>query len=136
MEYCLDTNICVSAMREPGLGLSAVFLKHAPSDIAVPAMVRAELLYGAVKSNQPKRSIDKVERFLEPYTVLPFDKEAASIYASMRRGLEVRGMAIGPNDMVIAATALAYRLTLVTNNTREFMRVSGLRVEDWLRDAS
>jgi tRNA(fMet)-specific endonuclease VapC len=95
-------------------------------------MVRAELLYGAAKSWDPARAKRAVERFLAPYTVLSFAAEAADHYADISVRLEALGTPIGPNDLVIAATARAQGLILVTHNTAEFARVPGLQLEDWL----
>jgi tRNA(fMet)-specific endonuclease VapC len=94
-------------------------------------MVRAELVYGALRSKDPRRAKRAVERFLAPYAVVSFDAEAADHYADIRFRLEASGSPIGPNDLVIAATARAQGLVLVTHNTAEFGRVPGLQIEDW-----
>jgi tRNA(fMet)-specific endonuclease VapC len=131
MPYCLDTNTCVDALRGARPGLVARFASLTPEDIQIPSMVRAELLHGALRSADPAQARRAVQRFLSPYEVVAFDGEAADHYADIRCGLESRGMPIGPNDLVIAATARSRGLVLVTHNTDEFSRVPGLRLEDW-----
>jgi tRNA(fMet)-specific endonuclease VapC len=131
MRFGLDTNTCIDAMKGVRPGLAERFAEHAPEDIVVPSMVRAELLLGALKSNRPKENSRLVERFLEPYQVIPFDREAGDHYADIRSTLESKGLVIRPNDLVIAATARSRGLTLVTRNTVEFERVAGLQIEDW-----
>ena len=107
------------------------FRRHAPEDIGVPAMVRAELLLGALKSRNPGRIGELVEAFLAPFDLLPFDRAATGHYADIRHQLETAGKPIGPNDLVIAATDRSRNLTLITHNRREFTRVPGLATEDW-----
>lgn len=132
MPYCLDTNTCVDALRGTRPELASRFAALTPEDIRVPAMVRAELVYGALTSRDPARAKRTVLRFLAPYAVVSFDAEAADHYADIRARLEAAGIPIGPNDLVIAATARAQGLVLVTHNTAEFGRVPGLQCEDWL----
>lgn len=132
MLYCLDTNTCIDAMKGRAPELAERFGRQSPDDLSVPAMVRAELLLGAMKAKEPVKAARTVEAFLAPYVVLAFDKVAAQHYAAIRHQMEVAGKIIGPNDLIIAATARAHRLTLVTHNVGEFARVPGLMVEDWI----
>lgn len=129
--YCLDTNVCIDAMKAVNPHLMRAFQSRLPDEIHVPSMVRAELLYGAKRSAHPERNRMLVENFIAPFKVLAFDSIGADEYAMIRIDLERSGQRIGPNDLVIAATALAHRLVLVTRNTREFARVQGLRIENW-----
>lgn len=131
MRFCLDTNICIDAMKGVWPGLAEQFQRYVPEDIGVPAMVRAELLLGAWKSRNPASTTERIEKFLAPFDLLPFDRAAAGHYADIRYRLESIGQAIGPNDLVIAATARSRNLTLITHNCREFTRVPGLATEDW-----
>lgn len=94
-------------------------------------MVRAELAYGAKKSAHVADNLRLVDAFFEPFVCLPFGNREADAYGSLRADLEREGRPIGPNDLLIAATALTHSLTLVTHNTSEFGRVPGLKVEDW-----
>lgn len=131
MIYCLDTNTCIEAMRNRGSELADRFAAVTPEDIVVPAMVKAELLLGALKSHAPERVRATVARFLSPFEIIPFDDHAVLHYAEIRAHLERQGLPIGPNDLVIAATARSRGLRLVTHNTDEFRRVPGLGLEDW-----
>ena len=126
--YAFDTNIIIDFLRgrlPEGLEL----LKNTDCRLVkIPAIVEAELLLGAAKSREPEASRLAVEKLLCNYEVLPFDSACAHVYARIRANLESSGNIIGPNDLVIAATALAHDATLATNNVREFKRVPGLRI--------
>jgi tRNA(fMet)-specific endonuclease VapC len=129
--YCLDTNTCVDWLkaREPSLLARA---RAVPiSELRIPSMVRAELLYGAELCRQPALERREILAFLDHLGTLPFDDAAAAHYAQLRADLHRRGLMIGANDLVIAATALAHQAVLVTRNRREFSRVRGLLIEDW-----
>lgn len=95
------------------------------------SIVKAELSYGVRKSQHPQRSLEKQQQFVDHFVSLPFDDKAAEIYGQIRAELERVGTPIGPNDLMIAAIAVANDVTLVTHNTREFSRVKGLKFEDW-----
>lgn len=136
MQFCLDTNSCIDAMKGTWPGMAGHFRRHAPENIGVPAMVRAELLLGVRKSRHPARTAELVERFLSPFELLSFDRAAAGHYADIRCHLESIGQRIGPNDLVIAATARSRNLTLITHNLSEFTRVPGLSTEDWAAEAT
>ncbi len=131
--YCLDTDTCIYALRGEFPQIARRMRKTAPLSMAVPSIVRAELLLGAAKSGNPRKAGDRVGAFLLPLRVLDFDAAAADRYAEIRADLEARGLRIGPNDLIVAATVLAHGHTLVTRNTREFRRVKGLNTENWTR---
>lgn len=131
MIRALDTNIVVDLLRGKDPELSARYLDGRPSDYAVPEMVRAELLLGALLSARPRENRISVEKFLAPLRLLPFAGEASVHWAEIRMALQTSGSPIGANDMVIAATARSAACTLVTRNTSEFSRVPGLAVEVW-----
>jgi len=128
--YCLDTNVLVEILRGRNQAITERLLRTNPADLAVPSMVAAELFYGASKGKRPDSHFE-VGKLLSRFLNLPFDQEAADRYGTIRAYLEAHGKLIGPNDLIIAATALAHRCTLVTNNVREFSRVPDLAVEDW-----
>lgn len=101
------------------------------SDIGVSSITVAELHYGVMKSAQPVKNQQALDHFLVPLTIIDFDSDAAITYAQIRADLEAKGTPIGSMDTLIAAQALSQNLTLVTNNTKEFLRVPSLVVEDW-----
>jgi tRNA(fMet)-specific endonuclease VapC len=102
-----------------------------PALIKIPAIVQAELLLGAHKSKNPANTLEKVRLFLIPFETVAFDSACSEAYAQLRAQLESQGKTIGPNDLLIAATALAHDGILVTNNYKEFKRVPNLKLENW-----
>jgi tRNA(fMet)-specific endonuclease VapC len=131
MKVCLDTNIIVHYLKGMYPGVLNKLQSHRPDQILIPEIVRAELFFGAAKSQQKERTLDRINRFLAPFECLPFAGDAVEHYADIRADLETHGQRIGPNDLLIAATARAHGATLVTHNTAEFQRVAGLKIEDW-----
>ena len=130
MSLLLDTNICVYALKQHPAVLERLLSKARP-EVSLSVITEAELRAGAAKSASPARTLRLLENFLAPLNVLEFSSGDAVAYAQVRAKLERAGMPIGPLDTLIAAHALARELTLVTNNEREFRRVTGLRVENW-----
>ncbi|MEJ7812081.1 MAG: type II toxin-antitoxin system VapC family toxin [Gemmatimonadaceae bacterium] len=129
MKYLLDTDVVIEVLREREPVRSRV-RRESPDDLAVATMTEAELRYGARNSRDPARALTLVETFLSaPIERVAFDSEAAAHHADVRFAL--RSRPIGERDLVIASTALARRLVVVTGNTREFERVPGLVVEFW-----
>jgi len=131
LKYLLDTNTCIRYLNGRPVSLRQRLQSLPPDEVAVCAPVKAELFYGAAKSTHSARTRAIQQAFLDPYVSLPFDDDAAQVYGLIRADLATRGTPIGPNDLLIAAIALATGLTLVTHNTREFSRVTGLLIEDW-----
>lgn len=131
MRYLLDTSVCVHALRahEPTLRRLAAL---GPDAVALSAMTVAELRYGALKSRAPEAASARLDQFLAVPEILAFDAEAAEYHAHGRRALEAAGTPIGERDLVIAATALVHVLVVATANAREFRRVPGLGVEEWV----
>lgn len=131
MTFLLDTNVCVVYLNQPQSTVVAELHRHRPQDIAVCSVVKAELFYGAMKSQHPERTLEKQQRFLQAFQSLPFSDDAALLFGQLRAHLHRQGSPIGPYDLQIAAIALANDLTLVTHNSREFGRIDGLRLQDW-----
>jgi tRNA(fMet)-specific endonuclease VapC len=131
MTYLLDTNTCIRYLNGRSPNVVAKVRATAPSDIVVCSVVKAELFAGAAKSQHPTQNLAIQQAFLNQFVSLPFDDAAAAIYGTTRAALEKAGTPIGPNDMLIAAIALANHVILVTHTTREFGRVAGLVLEDW-----
>jgi tRNA(fMet)-specific endonuclease VapC len=134
MAWLLDTNVWIHYLRNPDSRVRAALVRHTPDEIAVCAVVKAELLHGAMKYGAPERRLAVVREALALYRSLPFDDAAAEHYARIRHELEHAGGRIGPHDLLIAAICLTHGCILVTSNLAEFRRVRGLQVEDWTTD--
>lgn len=132
MKYLLDTDTCIYALKQNRAVIGELLTKSR-GDVAVSVVTEAELRTGAAKSSSPIKTLRLVENFLEPITVLEFTSDDAAAYADVRAKLERAGTPIGPLDTMIASQAIARGLTLVSNNEREFRRVTGLHVENWNR---
>jgi tRNA(fMet)-specific endonuclease VapC len=129
--YMLDTDTCSCIMRRSHDTVLKRLAKVPVSDVCISVITKAELLYGVEVS--PKRRQDEaaLDAFLRHVEVLDFPGQASSHYAKIRAELEMRGAMIGANDLLIAAHARSQKLTLITNNTREFRRVRELSIENW-----
>ena len=130
--FMLDTNICVALIRGTAPGVFDRLRQHRADDVAISSITLAELQYGVAKSARPAHNAVLLAEFCAPLAILPFDNQAAEIYGNVRVTLELAGIPIGPLDTLIASHALSLGMTLVTNNEREFRRVVGLRIENWL----
>ncbi|WP_145083566.1 type II toxin-antitoxin system VapC family toxin [Anatilimnocola aggregata] len=130
MQYLLDTNTCIAAMRNHPL-VARRLLALNPGDCGISTITAYELFTGVEKCADPTQERRKVELFLQMVSLLPFDSIAAVEAARIRAALEKLGHTIGPYDLLLAGHALSLRLILATNNTGEFLRVRGLTVEDW-----
>lgn len=136
MKYLLDTNTCIRYINGRSTPIAGRVNALSEGDAVVCSVVKAELLFGAKRSNNPTKTLEKQRQFLALFKSLPFDDAAAEHYATIRADLAKKGLPIGGNDLLIAAIALANDLTLVTHNTREFERIAGLKLEDWESDES
>lgn len=132
MKFLLDTDTCIYALKQQRSVLDRL-LSTQREDIVVSVITEAELRTGAAKSSSPVRTLRLVENFLRPLTLAEFTSDDAIAYAQVRAKLERAGTPIGPLDTLIASQAVARRLTLVSNNEREFRRVAGLAIENWAR---
>lgn len=134
MKYYLDSNICISYLRGRNIELRNKIDSFEKTRIKIPAIVKAELLTGAMKSARRDKNIGEVMNFLDDFEIIPFDDDSAWTYGEIKSALELKGQPIGYNDTIIAATVLAHNGILITNNTGEFMRVKGLECEDWTQE--
>jgi len=131
LKYLLDTNIVIYVIKQrPRIALDRFNREH--GHMAVSSITLAELIHGAEKSNDPSRNLAAVEDFCSRLVVLAYSDKAAWHYGSIRAALEKMGMTIGVNDLHIAGHARSEGLTLVSNNLREFERVPGLVLENWV----
>ena len=128
MIWLLDTSVIVDALRHHA-GVHRRLESVGPDDLGVPSVAIAGLTYGAERSRDPERARVVWREFVQPFGVVPFDARAAEEHGRLR--FVLRAQPIGERDLLIAATALAHGLRLVTSNTGEFARVPGLEVEDW-----
>ncbi len=131
MKYLLDTNTCIRFINGRSPSIRAKMLTIDDVEIAISTIVQAEMYAGSAKSQTLRRSREIQEEFFQRFVTISFDTPSARIYGDIRGHLEAQGTPIGGNDLLIAATALAHSLILITHNTREFRRVPGLKLEDW-----
>lgn len=131
LKYMLDTNICIFTIKNRPEEVREAFKRHS-GQLSISTVTLMELIYGAEKSANPERNLADVEGFAARLEVLPYDTQAAAHSGQLRAELARIGKPIGPYDQMIAGHARAQGLILVTNNLREFDRVPGLRVEDWV----
>ena len=133
MRYMLDTNICIYVIKHKPESVFRKLKKIKPEDVCISSITYAELAYGVEKSSQPERNRLALSMMLSSIEIVAFDDSAADEYGEIRAGLERKGTPIGSLDMLIAAHARSLGCTLVTNNTKEFCRVEGLEVVNWVK---
>jgi tRNA(fMet)-specific endonuclease VapC len=131
MKYLLDTNILIFLMKKGNKKLLKNIAKQEYGSIAISSITLAELEFGAANSSNPELNRSVFLGVLSAMNVLSFDDNCAFEYGIIRARLKKKGIPIGPLDMLIAATAVAHKLIMITNNMREFTRIDGLHVQDW-----
>ncbi len=129
--YLLDTDICIYIINRRPETVWRRLEQFTVGQVGISSITGAELWFGVSKSGS-RRNVDALQKFLAPLDVMPFDADAMRVYGELRADLETRGQPIGALDQLISAHAKALGATLVTNNTREFARVRGLQVENWV----
>ena len=129
--YMLDTNICIYVIKNHPPELRARF-NNAADELCISSITLSELHYGAEKSARRAENLKAVAQFSARIEVLAFPEKAAAHYGQLRADLDHLGTPVGPFDMLIGAHARAEGLTIVTNNAREFRRLPGVRVENWI----
>jgi tRNA(fMet)-specific endonuclease VapC len=132
--YHLDTDTVIEILH--GDANVTRRLVVATPDVSISSIVLAELIYGAAAAAKPLAARQRLDRFLSSLDIVPFNSAASEAYGRIRLELQQVGLPIGDMDMLIAAVALANQVTLVTHNTKHFARVKGLRLEDWIPDAT
>jgi tRNA(fMet)-specific endonuclease VapC len=130
--YFLDSNTCIYFLNGKHESIKRRILSTPPNDIAIPAVVKAELLFGAYKSKKRRENLEKLEKFLQPFEIMPFYDLVTYVYADIRSISEKNGSIVGPNDMLIASIVKFHDGILVTNNVAEFQRIDGLKIENWV----
>ncbi|ODS23590.1 plasmid maintenance protein [Candidatus Endobugula sertula] len=134
LKYMLDTNIVIYVMKRRPIEVLDIFNDRAGL-MCISAITLSELMHGAEKSERVSHNLSKVEDFASRIDVLEYGELAAGHYGDIRAALEKQGQTIGVNDLHIAGHARSEGLTIVTNNEKEFLRVPGLRVENWVEEA-
>ena len=130
--FLLDTNVCIRLLNPiPNPVLIGKLKAAPPEQVFLSSIVKAELYYGAYRGSRREANLALLAQFFGAFATMPFDRDAEEIYGRLRAELARQGNLIGPNDLLIAATALAHGLTLVTHNVREFRRLPDLQIEDW-----
>ena len=132
MQFLLDTDTCIYALKQNENVLRQL-LSTPREDVVISVITEAELRTGAANSSFPVKTLRLIENFLRPLTLIDFTSDDAIAYASIRAKLERAGTPIGPLDTLIASQAVARKLSLVSNNEREFRRIAGLIIENWSR---
>jgi tRNA(fMet)-specific endonuclease VapC len=130
--YLLDTDTFSAIVNQRGMALKRA-QEHSSTDIKMSAIAHGEVMYGVHANPIGSRKLERIQFFFRAFETLAMPPEASEIYGCIRAGLEKIGQPIGPNDFWIAAHALSLDATLVTNNVREFKRIKGLKVENWLQ---
>ena len=131
LKYLLDTNIVIYVLKRRPKEVLDIFNANA-SRMAISSITLSELMYGAEKSLNTDKNLEAVEEFVSHLAVLPYDAKASQHYGQIKAALEKKGQIIGENDIHIAAHAISHGLILVSNNVREFKRVSNLALEHWV----
>ena len=134
MKHLLDTNICIYLIKKKPVTIINRFNEHSIGDIGVSSITVAELFFGVQKSQHRKQNQAALMQFMSPLEIAEFNTDAAFKYGQIRAELESKGTPIGSLDTLIAGHALSLGVTLVTNNEREFSRVSGLNIENWVEN--
>lgn len=132
--YLLDTNICIYIIKKKPVDVLRTLKTKSRKDIYISSITIAELEYGVAKSQFPERNKIALIEFLSIFNILPFDDTDAVNFGITKTNLEKGGKTVGSMDFLIAAQAITKRLILVTNNTKEFERVEGLKMENWVKE--
>ena len=132
MNYLLDTNICIYLIKRKPPEVLQRFLQLSPGSVFISSVTTSELYYGAQKSQRVQTNLEALNHFLLSFRIVDYDESASFLYGELRADLEKRGQPIGPLDMMIAAHALSLDVPLVTNNTKEFERIKGLKLDNWV----
>ncbi|HEY6874479.1 MAG TPA: type II toxin-antitoxin system VapC family toxin [Geobacteraceae bacterium] len=131
MKLLLGTNFCIYIIKQQPASVLKRFLEYEIGDIGISSVTLSELRYGVAKSTHREKNAKALDEFIIPLEVVSFDESAAHAYGKIRAALEKAGTPIGSMDISIAAHAVSLGIPLVTNNTREFLRVPSLKIIDW-----
>jgi len=132
IRYMLDTDVCITLIKNRPESMRIRLSRLSPDEVGISSIVTAELWFGVALSQKKKQNQAALKDFLDYTTILDWPYEACLIYGQIRTGLQKKGTPIGAMDLLIASHALLLDAILVTNNTKEFSRVPGLKIENWL----
>jgi len=133
MIYLLDTNICIYIIKNKYIEIAKKMNKIGIENISVSSITIAEMEYGIAKSSRPQEAESKLYEFLVPFTIVDFNTNSARYYGKIRNELNTKGTPIGSMDLMIASIAMASDMKIVTNNVKEFERIPGLQIENWIK---
>ena len=133
MTYLFDTNICIYIIKNKYKQIAKKMQEVGIEEICISSITVAELEYGIAKSSKKEENRLALLEFLIPFTILDFDQNDATKYGQLRYNLQKAGTPIGNMDLLIASQALARDMTLITNNEKEFSRIQGLKIENWIK---
>jgi tRNA(fMet)-specific endonuclease VapC len=132
MKYLLDTNICIYIIKKKPENVIKKFSKLKIGSVAISSITLSELYYGIAKSSKPNENMIALQEFISPLEIIDFNNDSAFVYGEIRSLLEKKGNIIGSMDLLIASIAKSQDLILVTNITKEFSRISNLKIENWV----
>ncbi len=132
MNFLIDTNICIYIMNKRPPEVIQKFKNIEIGQVGISSITVSELQYGVSKSKLREQNSKRLEEFLTPFQILPYDEDASKYYGEIRSQLESKGFIIGPLDLLIAAHALSQDLVLITNNEKEFKKIPLLKIENWV----
>jgi tRNA(fMet)-specific endonuclease VapC len=132
MQYLLDTNICIYLIKEKPISVVQKLIKYDPDQILISSITVSELEYGVLKSKYQFQNKLALMKFIIPFQIKNYDQKAAHFYGEIRSYLEKKGDPIGTLDFLIVAQALSLDVCLITNNEKEFKKVPGLKVKNWV----
>ncbi|MDZ7754797.1 type II toxin-antitoxin system VapC family toxin [Rhodohalobacter sp.] len=127
----LDTNICIHFLKGEFPSIRKNLMNTSPLLVKIPVIVHSELLYGVEKSSRKRENYQKLQEFLMPFEIVPYNSSMSETYAEIRTACERKGAGVGPNDLLIATIVIANNGTLVTRNLKEFGRIPGLKLTEW-----
>lgn len=134
MKYILDTNICIYIIKQKPEVVLKRLIRHNPLDIGISVITYFELIYGVYKSSNSDKNHKALKDFISSFEVLEWGEKEADSAGKIRASLEKMGKSIGSFDLQIAGQAMARHLILVTNNEKEFSRIKGLKLENWVKE--
>jgi len=132
IRYMLDTDICIALIKNRPEAMRSRLSRLSPEEVGISGIVAAELWFGVEHSQKKKRNTAALKDFMEYVSLLDWPCEASNTYGQIRAEIQKKGTPIGAMDLLIASHALSLDVVLVTNNTKEFERVPGLKIENWL----